>query len=652
MSHQSALIATDIDEYLAQHERKELLRFITCGSVDDGKSTLIGRLFYESKMIYEDQLAAIKKDSSRYGTTGGEVDLALFTDGLEDERQQGITIDVAYRYFSTDKRKFIIADTPGHEQYTRNMATGASTADLAIILIDARHGVLPQTKRHSFIVSLLGIRHIVVAINKMDIVGYDEAVFERIKRDYVDFASRLELPDVHFMPISALKGDNVVTPSANMPWYTGSPLVPLLETVYIGSDRNMEDFRFPVQLVLRPNLDFRGFAGTVASGIIRKGDEIMSLPSRKKSRVKSIVTFDGELDEAFAPLSVTLTLEDEIDSSRGDMLVRPGNVPKVDQRFDATVVWMAEEPLVPGKEYLFKQTTKVVPGKVSALRYRVDINTLHREPAPTLALNEIGRCGITLNTPVAFDAYRRNRATGGFIMIDRLTNATVAAGMILDREPEDGRSPTRAGGLIDHWGDEPAVAEQAVGSGVTAEERAARFGQQPVTVLFTGLPGSGKTSLARAVERRLFDSGHAATVLDGTAMRQGISRDLGFSAAERSENLRRSVEVARLFNDAGIICLAAFVAPDAAVREKAADRVGRERFLVVHVAAPVEICRQRDTSGGYAKADAGAITDFPGVTAPYEPPVNPDLVIPSHEWPLARSVEAVLGLLESRGVLG
>ena len=645
MSHQSALIASDIDAYLAQHERKELLRFITCGSVDDGKSTLIGRLFYESKMIYEDQLAAIAKDSSRYGTTGGEVDLALFTDGLEDERQQGITIDVAYRYFSTDKRKFIIADTPGHEQYTRNMATGASTADLAIILVDARHGVLTQTKRHSFIVSLLGIKHIVVAVNKMDIVGYDEAVFERIKADYVDFASRLELPDVHFMPISALKGDNEVVPSPNKPWYTGAPLVPLLETVYIGSDRNMEDFRFPVQYVLRPNLDFRGFAGTVASGIIRKGDEVVSLPSRKKSRIKSIVTFDGELEEAFAPLSVTLTLEDEIDSSRGDMLVRPGNVPKVDHRFDATVVWMAEEPLVPGKEYLFKQTTKVVPGKVSALRYRVDINSLHREPAPTLALNEIGRCGITLTAPFAFDAYRRNRATGGFIMIDRLTNATVAAGMILDREPADGRR--------DHWEDEPAVAGQAAAAGaVTAEERAARFGQTPVTILFTGLPGSGKTSLARAVERRLFDSGHAVTVLDGTGMRQGISRDLGFTADERSENLRRSAEVARLFNDAGIICLAAFVAPDAAVREKVAERVGRERFLVVHVAAPVEVCRQRDSSGGYAKADAGEIADFPGVTAPYEPPAEPELVIPTHEWPLARGVEAVLGLLEARGLLG
>ena len=644
MSHQSALIATDIDEYLAQHERKELLRFITCGSVDDGKSTLIGRLFYESKMIYEDQLAAIAKDSSRYGTTGGEVDLALFTDGLEDERQQGITIDVAYRYFSTDKRKFIIADTPGHEQYTRNMATGASTADLAIILIDARHGVLPQTKRHSFIVSLLGIRHIVVAVNKMDIVGYDQAVFERIRADYTDFASRLELPDVHFMPISALKGDNVVAHSPNMPWYTGSPLMPLLETDYIGSDRNMEDFRFPVQFVLRPNLDFRGFAGTVASGIIRKGDEVLSLPSRKKSRVKSIVTFDGELEEAFAPQSVTLTLEDEIDSSRGDMLVRPGNVPKVDHKFDAMVVWMAEEPLVPGKQYLFKQTSKVVPGAVGSLRYRVDINTLHRQPAPTLALNEIGRCGITLTSPIAYDAYRRNRATGGFIMIDRLTNATVAAGMILDREPEDGSKA--------HWDDEPAAEHmQAVASGVSDEERAARFGQQPATVLFTGLTGSGKTTLARAVERRLFDMGRAVTVLDGQSLRLGISRDLGFSAEERSENLRRGVEVARILNDAGLVCLAAFVAPDESVRQKAAERVGRGRFIVVHLSAPVEACRKRDTDGTYARADAGEIANFPGVSAAYDAPAAADLVLPTHEWPIGKCVDAVVALLEARGIV-
>ncbi len=644
MSHQSSLIATNIDEYLAQHERKELLRFITCGSVDDGKSTLIGRLFYESKMIYEDQLAAIKKDTSRYGTTGEEVDLALFTDGLEDERQQGITIDVAYRYFSTDKRKFIIADTPGHEQYTRNMATGASTADLAIILIDARHGVLPQTKRHSFIVSLLGIKHIVVAVNKMDIVGYDQAVFERIRQDYVDFAGRLELPDLHFMPISALKGDNVVAPSPNMPWYTGSPLMPLLETVYIGSDRNLEDFRFPVQLVLRPNLDFRGFSGTIASGIIRQGDEVMSLPSRKKSRVKSIVTFDGELTEAFAPQSVTLTLEDEIDSSRGDMLVRPGNVPKVDHRFEAMVVWMAEEPLVPGKQYLFKQTSKVAPGAVGSLRYRVDINTLHRQPAPTLALNEIGRCAITLTSPIAYDAYRRNRATGSFIMIDRLTNATVAAGMILDREQEDGGKA--------HWDDPPAAAGlHGTASTVTAAEREARFGQKPATILFTGLTGSGKTTLAQAVERRLFDLGRAVAVLDGQSLRLGISRDLGFTAEERSENLRRGVEVARLFNDSGIVVLAAFVAPDEAVRHKAAERVGSDRFLVVHLSAPLEVCRTRDTDGHYPLADAGEIANFPGISAPYEPPAGPDLVLPTHEWPVAKCVDAVVALLEARGII-
>ncbi|MBU6276459.1 MAG: sulfate adenylyltransferase subunit CysN [Planctomycetes bacterium] len=644
MSHQSALIATDIDAYLAQHERKELLRFITCGSVDDGKSTLIGRLFYESKMIYEDQLAAIRKDSSRYGTTGGEVDLALFTDGLEDERQQGITIDVAYRYFSTDKRKFIIADTPGHEQYTRNMATGASTADLAIILVDARHGILTQTKRHSFIVSLLGIRHVVVAVNKMDIVGWDEAVFERIRADYQAFAARLELPDVHFLPISALKGDNVVANSGNMPWYTGSPLMTLLETVYIGSDRNLEDFRFPVQLVLRPNLDFRGFSGTIASGIIRTGDEVMSLPSRRKSRVKSIVTFDGPLDEAFAPQSVTLTLEDEIDSSRGDMLVRPGNQPKVDKRFDAMVVWMADEPLVPGKQYLFKQTTKVTTGSVATLRYRVDVNTLHRETAPVLALNEIGRCAVALTEPIAFDAYRRNRATGGFIMIDRLTNATVGAGMILDREPEEGRGAA-------HWDDAAAEHLQGIESAVTTAEREARYGQKPVTLLLTGLTGSGKTTLATALERRLFEAGRAVGVIDGQALRLGISRDLGFSAEERSENLRRGAEIARLFNDAGLICIAAFVAPEEAVRQKAVERIGRERCLVVHLSAPLDVCRQRDTDGHYARADAGEAAGFPGVSAPWEPPADPDLVLPTHHWPVARCVEAIVALLGERGAI-
>src|SRR3954469_25698768 len=644
MSHQSALIASDIHQYLSQHERKELLRFITCGSVDDGKSTLIGRLFYEAKMIYEDQLAAIKKDTTKFGTTGEEMDLALFTDGLEDERQQGITIDVAYRYFSTDKRKFIIADTPGHEQYTRNMATGASTADLAIILIDARHGVLVQTKRHSFIVSLLGIKHVVVAINKMDIVGYSQEVYDKIRADYQSFAARLDLPDVHFLPLSALKGDNVVTQTPKMPWYNGPTLMHLLETVYIGSDRNLEDLRFPVHHVLRPNLNFRGFSGMLASGIVRRGDEIMALPSRKTSRVKSIATFDGELEEAFVPQSVTLTLEDEIDISRGDMIVRPGNVPRVEQKFEATLVWMSEEPMVPGKSYWIKQTSKVTPGAISTLRYKIDVNTLHRQDAPTLKLNEIGRCTIALNQPICFDGYRRNRATGAFIVIDRLANTTVAAGMILDRSTADDQH--------DHWEDAPAAASlHGQKSNVTTDDRQARFGQKPVTVLFTGLTGSGKTTLAYAVERKLFDQGRAVVVLDGQNMRRGISKDLGFTALERSETLRRSAEVAKLFNDAGIIVLAAFVAPEEAIRQKAAATVGHDRFLVVHLSAPLEVCRQRDSEGHYQLADSGEMALFPGVSSPYEPPAQPDLVLETDKRPVEECVEAIFELLERKGAL-
>ena len=642
MSHQSDLIATDINAYLAQHERKELLRFITCGSVDDGKSTLIGRLLYESKMIYEDQLAAIQKDTQRYGTTGGELDLALLTDGLEDERQQGITIDVAYRYFSTDKRKFIIADTPGHEQYTRNMATGASTADLAIILIDARHGVLVQTKRHSFIVSLLGIKHIVVAINKMDLVDFSEDVFNKIRADYQAFAARLDLPDVHFLPMSALKGDNVVQPSQHTPWYVGPTLMSLLENVYIASDRNLEDFRFPVQLVNRPHLNFRGFCGTIASGIVRKGDEIMALPSRKISRVKSIVTFDGEREEAFAPQAVTLTLEDEIDVSRGDMIVRPGNVPRVEQKFEAMVVWMAEEPMVPGKSYWVKQTSKQSPGQINTLRYQIDVNTLHRKDAPTLHLNEIGRCTLTVSQPISFDAYRRNRSTGAFILIDRLTNGTVGAGMILDRTTGEGR---------DHWDDQPAAAGlHGERTSVSDAERQARFGQKPVTVLLTGLTGAGKSTLAYALERRLFDEGRAVVVLDGQNMRRGISKDLGFTADERSENLRRSAEVAKLFNDAGIIVLAAFVAPEEAVRQKAAAAIGRERFLVVHLDCPLDVCRQRDTDGHYKLADSGEIANFPGISAPYEPPVAPDLVLKTDRLNVDECAAQLLSLLNARGV--
>jgi bifunctional enzyme CysN/CysC len=646
MSHQSELIATDIDAYLAQHERKELLRLLTCGSVDDGKSTLIGRLLYDSKMIYEDQLAAIEKDSVIHGTTGGKLDMALLTDGLKAEREQGITIDVAYRYFSTARRKFIIADTPGHVQYTRNMATGASTCDLAIILLDARHGhgVMEQTRRHTFITSLLGIKHIVVAINKMDLVGFSQDRYEQIKEEYIDFATRLELPDLHFIPLSALMGDNVVDHSKNMPWYEGSTLMHLLETVYIASDRNLEDFRFPVQYVNRPHLDFRGFCGTIASGIVRQGDEIMVLPSRKTSRVKSIVTFEGDVEEAFAPLSVTLTLTDEIDISRGDVVVRPGNVPKVGQKVEAMLVWMNEEPMLPGKQYLIKHGSKLIAGEINTLRYRVDVNSLHRIDAPTLKLNEIGRCAISLSQPLAYDGYRRNRATGALIVIDRLTNATMAAGMILDRSTGDETRP-------DHWDDVQAESLHLETSKVSSEDRSKRFGQKPSTLLITGLTGSGKSTIAYALERRLFDSGRAATVLDGQNLRSGISKDLTFSLSDRSENLRRVAEIARLMNDAGLLCIAAFVAPSEEVRGKVKEVIGADRFFVVHLSAPIEVCRQRDDDDQYSRADSGEFPNFPGVSAPYDAPTNADLVVPTHQWPIDQCVDAIVKMLEERKVI-
>ncbi len=641
MSHQSDLIATDIDAYLGQHERKELLRFLTCGSVDDGKSTLIGRLLYDSKMIYEDQLAAIRRDSAVHGTTGGDFDPALLTDGLKAEREQGITIDVAYRYFSTAKRKFIIADTPGHQQYTRNMATGASTCDLAIILIDARYGVVEQTKRHSFITSLLGIKHIIVAINKMDLMGFREEIFEKIKSDYSDFASRMVSDDVHFIPISALHGDNVVDPSPNMPWYGGSTLMHMLENVHIASDRNLIDFRLPVQIVLRPNLDFRGFAGTIASGIVRVGDELMVLPSRKTSRVKRIVTMDGDLKEAYAPMAITVTLEDEIDVSRGDMLVHPGNVPRVDEKFEAMIVWMAEEAMVPGKSYLIKHANKVVSGSIAQLRYRFDVNTLHRQEASTLQLNEIGRCTLAFNQPLVYDGYRQNRATGGFIIIDRLSNNTVGAGMILDRLGDQGKP--RA------WDDTPTSLHLKPTSGqVTDEERAARFGQKPATVLLTGLTGSGKTTTSYALERRLFETGRVATVIDGQNLRLGLNRDLGFSEQDRSENLRRTIEVAKLFNEAGLICICAFVAPTEDLRQKARELVGSDRFLLVHLDAPLEVCRKRDTEGMYEKADAGEIQNFPGVSLAYEPPLSADVTLPTDEWSVDQCVDRIVKELVDR----
>ena len=644
MSHQSDLIATDINAYLKQHESKQLLRFITCGSVDDGKSTLIGRLLYDSKMIYEDQLSQLEAESKLVGTTGGKFDPALLTDGLKAEREQGITIDVAYRYFSTPKRKFIIADTPGHEQYTRNMATGASTADLAIILIDARHGVLTQTRRHSFIVSLLGIRHVIVAVNKMDLLDFDESRYNEICDEYRSFAMRLDLPDLHFIPISALDGDNVVDRSEKSPWYSGSTLMNFLETVYIGSDRNLQDFRMPVQYVNRPNLDFRGFCGTIASGIVRAGEEIMVLPSRQTSKVKEIVTFDGAVEEAFAPLSITLTLEDEIDASRGDMIVRPGNLPRSRDQIEAMLVWMDSESMVPGKTYLFKHTSQTQPGTIESLKYQVDVNTLHRNPAPELGLNEIGRVSISLNAPIHFDAYRRNRSTGAFIVVDRITNATVAAGMILDKSGDG--SPKSV------WDDEAKNDDNKTEiSAVSAEERTARFGQKPATVLLTGLTGSGKTSICQAVERKLFEQGRAVAMIDGEKVRSGLNRDLGFTADDRSENLRRSGHLAHILNDAGLICLASFVAPSEDIRQKVATLIGEDRFLVVHVATSLDVCRERDTKGQYKMADEGELPNFPGVTAKYEAPPNPDLVLDAAEQSIDACADSVIDLLRSKQII-
>jgi bifunctional enzyme CysN/CysC len=637
------LVERDIEAFLQEQDRKDLLRFLTAGSVDDGKSTLIGRLLYDTQMIYEDQLAAVWKDSARKGTTGGEVDLALLMDGLRAEREQGITIDVAYRYFSTSTRKFIIADCPGHEQYTRNMATGASNCDLGIVLVDARNGVIRQTKRHSFILSLLGIKHVVVAVNKMDLVGYSQDLFDAIVSDYVSFATRLDIPDLRFIPISALKGDNVVETSRHMPWYRGETLLHYLESVHIASDRNLIDLRFPVQYVNRPNQDFRGFCGTVASGVIRKGDEVVVLPSGVRSRVKSIVSYDGDLQEAFPPMSVTITLTDDVDVSRGDTIVRTANLPRVEQTLEAIVVWMGEEPLITGKSYLIKHTSTIVSGEVSTLRYRLDVNTLHREPTPVLAMNEIGRCTLRLNRRICFDPYARNRSTGGFIIIDRLTNRTVGAGMIIDRT-------TSLRFLEEHW-DEELADRTAAANEVTAEERATRFGQRPMTVLLTGLSGSGKSTLAQALERRLFDAGRAVCVLDGKEMRRTVSRDLGFSAGERSENLRRSIDVARILNEAGLICIAAFLAPSASVRAKARAAIGAAHFLEVFVKARVEVCRARDRDGRYAQADRGDIQGFPGVSARYEAPEAPDLTLDTERLSVEQCVEQLVELLRIRGVI-
>ncbi len=633
MSHQSELIATDINAYLAQHERKELLRLLTCGSVDDGKSTLIGRLLHDSKMIYEDQLAAIEADSVKSGTTGGKLDLALLVDGLQAEREQGITIDVAYRYFSTARRKFIIADTPGHEQYTRNMATGASTCDLAIILIDARHGVQTQTKRHSYIASLLGIKHIIVAINKMDLVDHSQDVFQQIKNDYLEFTSKLAPANFLFIPISALNGDNVVTLSEAMPWYQEQPLMEILETAEVTADRNFTDFRFPVQYVNRPNLNFRGYCGTVASGVVRKGDEVTVLPSGRSSRIKSIVTYDEEMELAFTDMAVTLTLEDEIDVSRGDLLAHSDNLPNAGKEFEATVVWMTEKPLLPGTQYDLKIGTKNVSGTVRNIGDRININSLERHPAPGLELNEIGTVQVEVENEVCFDSYLDNRATGSFILIDRLSNVTVGAGMISCKQSSARHSHSSASGHV------------------TKVERAARFGQKPATIMFIGVSGSGKSTLAHGLERRLFDRGRVCAVLDGKTMRMGISKDLPHDAEGRAENLRRSAHIARYLNDSGIICCASFVAPNQDSREHTLSVIGRDSCYIIYLNPPMEVCIQRDPSGLYASAEGTESPDIPGLSFPYQDPEYSHLQLDTSELSVEECLDAVIKMMEQEEII-
>jgi bifunctional enzyme CysN/CysC len=628
---------TDLQTFLRQNQEADLLRFSTAGSVDDGKSTLIGRLLHDCKSIYDDQLAALTRDSARLNRE--EVDLALVTDGLKSEREQGITIDVAYRYFSTPRRRFIIADTPGHEQYTRNMATGASTASLAIVLIDARNGVLTQSRRHGFIASLLGIPHVIVCVNKMDLVDYSQSVYERIRQEYTDFTARLRIPDILYIPISALRGDNVVDRSARMPWYDGPTLLQHLETVETAGDRNLVDLRFPVQLVNRPNLDFRGFCGTVASGVVRTGDTVTVVSSGRRTRVAAIHTFDGNLPLAFAGQSVTLQLEDEIDIGRGDMLCHPANMPRATRTAEAMVVWMQETPLRPGVTYVIKHTTQSVRGAVARLHYRVDPDSLRRADVPQLGLNDIGRVTLETFKPLFWDPYEHNRATGAFIFIDPLTNATAGVGMLVDRIVQREESAPASRNITRET------------SLVTPDQREALLRQKPATLWMTGLSGSGKSSIARALEKRLADTGHAAFVLDGDNVRHGLNRDLGFSAEDRTENIRRVAEVCRLFNEAGLLVLTSFISPYRRDREQARGVVGDERFLEVFVDAPLAVCEQRDPKGLYKKARSGEIASFTGVSAPYEAPERPDLRIDTSTCSVDAAVDAILAELTRRGWL-
>jgi bifunctional enzyme CysN/CysC len=631
MAHVSDLIATDIEAYLHQHEQKSLLRFITCGSVDDGKSTLIGRLLYDSKMIFEDQLAALEADSKKMGTQGQNIDFALLVDGLAAEREQGITIDVAYRFFSTDRRKFIVADTPGHEQYTRNMITGASTAELAVILIDARRGVLTQTKRHSFLVSLIGIKNVVLAINKMDLVNYSKEVFDRILGDYTAFAANLNIDKIVPIPISALAGDNITESSGNTPWYRGPTLMHHLETVEVAQRSREASFRLPVQWVNRPNLDFRGFSGMVAGGTVHAGDLVKIMPSARQSRVARVL-IDGDLPYATVGQSITITLEDEVDCSRGDVICGADDPAEVSDQFETTIVWMHESPMLPGRPYLLKLGTKTVSATITALKHKINVNTLEEVPGRELELNEIGVCNISLDRPVAFDSYEQNRETGGFILIDRLSNDTVGAGLI--------HFALRRAQNI-HW--------QAVD--VTPVSRAAQKGQRSAVLWFTGLSGAGKSTIANLVEKKLFALGRHTTMLDGDNVRHGLNRDLGFTDTDRVENIRRVAEVSKLMVDAGLIVLVSFISPFRSERRMARDLLPDGSFLEVYVDAPLAVAETRDPKGLYKKARRGEIKHFTGIDSPYEAPEHPELHIETAKLSAEDAAESIVAALEERGFL-
>jgi bifunctional enzyme CysN/CysC len=628
MAHASDLIASDIEQYLHQHERKSLLRFITCGSVDDGKSTLIGRLLYESKMLFEDQMAAVEADSKKWGTQGGDIDFALLVDGLAAEREQGITIDVAYRFFSTERRKFIVADTPGHEQYTRNMITGASTADVAVILVDARKGLLTQTRRHSYLVSLIGIRKIVLAINKMDLMDYSEAVFRDIETQYRAYAAPIGLRDITAIPLSALRGDNMVEPSERMPWYQGPSLLELLETIELDEGRlQVLPLRLPVQWVNRPNLDFRGFCGTVASGSIRVGERIRAQPSGRESRVARIITAAADAALAVSGQSITVTLEDEIDLSRGDVISAASSPAEVADQFQATVIWMDDEPMLPGRPYLLKLGTRTVSATIAEPKYKINVNTMEHLAAKRLGLNEIGVCNVLLDRVVPFDSYTENRDTGGFILIDRMTNNTVGAGML-------------------HFALRRSQNIHVQHVDVTKEARAQRLGQRPMVLWFTGLSGAGKSTIANLVEKKLHALGRHSYLLDGDNLRHGLNKDLGFTDADRVENIRRVAEIARLMVDAGLIVLTAFISPFRAERDMARSLVGDGEFMEIFVDTPLSVAESRDVKGLYRKARRGELANFTGIDSPYEPPESPELVLNTAECSADEAADQVIALLQ------